>query len=114
DMLVATARAEEQGAELAAQNERSDGVDELDLQHLGRRDFAEAHAPAVHGSEVHLLQVRIELTLGEDVDAVAQVIRQNRYLRHFGGREKSGGYASHLPSRVADESALCVIRRGGR
>ena len=77
--------AQQQRLQASVEDERRDGVDELRLEQLDRRDLGEQQPPGVALAQVDLLQVLVEPALGKEVALPTQILRQERDLRQLGG-----------------------------
>ena len=79
DVLVALGRAQHQRLQARVQDERRDGVHELSLEQLDRRDLGQQEPPRVPLAKVDLLQVLVETALGKEL-ALPNVVWQQTHL----------------------------------
>ena len=82
--LSRSGRPQHQRLQARVEHERGDGVHELRLEQLDRRDLGEQQPPRVALAKVDLLQVLVEPALGEEVALPNEVVGGERCLRELG------------------------------
>ncbi len=88
DVPVRRRTPQHQRLQARVQHERGDGVHEVDLEELHRRDLGEREPPAVAIAEIDLLKVGIELPRGENAGAAAEVVLEEGDLARLSGIEE--------------------------
>ena len=86
DVLVARGRAEHQRLQSCVEDERRHRVDELRLEEFDGRHLGEQEPPRVAVAQVDLLQILVEVPLGEQMSLAGDLLRQEPHLGEFGGR----------------------------
>lgn len=84
-MLVPAGASEHEGFEPCVEDERGDGVDEVDFEEFDGWDIGECHSPGVRFPEVDLLEVLVELAFGEEVALGCEFAWEQGDLGEFGG-----------------------------
>ena len=82
--LSRSAVAQHQRLQPRVEHERRHGVDELRLEQLDRRHLGEQEPPRVPVAEIDLLQVLVELALGEQVPLIRRLLGEEAHLREIG------------------------------
>ena len=103
--LSRSAVCEHQRLQPRVEHERRDGVDELRLEQLDRRDLGEQEAPRVPVAEVDLLQVLVEVPLGEEMSLIGRLLGEEAHLREVGrARLAASSTASPAASSTGSSS----------
>ena len=97
--LSRSAVAEHQRLQPGVEHERRHGVDELRLEQLDGRHLGEQEPPRVPVAEVDLLQVLVELPLGEQMALIGRLLGEEAHLREI-GRARRGSIEHGEPRRV--------------
>ncbi len=102
--LSRSGRLQHQRLQARVEDERRDGVDELRLEQLHRRDLGEQEAPRVAVAQVDLLQVLVEPAGGEEVSAGGELgragVQQLDAAQPLVAAEQRAHLGARLPRRL--------------
>jgi hypothetical protein len=105
DVLVAPWRPQHQRLEPGIEHEGRHRIDQVHLEQLHRGHLGQEQPPRVAVAQVHLLEILVELPLGEQRLLRLALVGQQRDLRELGGARQPGHVGKVARQRPADACA---------